>query len=203
MTREEAIPNFMAYAIIIITAHHLGCEVEELEKAREVWKTKRLPDAIVLGTYQKAALTALDMVTKKGLEEKADRFGEVFYYTGEFPGNHEIRQYQEYLSAYVLRSTQGDCTGGGVSSLCNYFYLFASHLTFAEVVNYCIEKGMELDRALKLVNRPNLNYVHAEPVIGRDRYYMAGGNYIYTCDSRYKILSGIPYPVPVHDRIEG
>ena len=31
---------------------------------------------------------------------------------------------------------------------------------------------------------------------------MFGGNYLKTSDSRFKDLTGISYPVPVHDRTE-
>lgn len=58
--REERIPNFIGNAVIILTAAHLGCEVEMLTTAQEVWRTKRLA-------------------------EQADRLREIFYKTGEFP----------------------------------------------------------------------------------------------------------------------
>ena len=43
--QEERIPNFIGNAVIILTAAHLGCEVEMLATAQEVWRTKRLPEA--------------------------------------------------------------------------------------------------------------------------------------------------------------
>ena len=73
--QEERIPNFIGNAVIILTAAHLGCEVEMLAIAQEVWRTKRLPEAVLLGMYEKA--------------EQADRLGEIFYRTGEFPPPEE------------------------------------------------------------------------------------------------------------------
>ena len=35
--QEERIPNFIGNAVIILTAAHLGCEVEMLATAQEVW----------------------------------------------------------------------------------------------------------------------------------------------------------------------
>ena len=42
--QEERVPNFIGNAVIILTASHLGCEVEMLATAQEVWRTKRQPE---------------------------------------------------------------------------------------------------------------------------------------------------------------
>ena len=76
--QEERVPNFIGNAVIILTASHLGCEVEMLATAQEVWRTKRLPEAVLLSA-----------VRKRGLAEQADRLGEIFYRTGEFPPPEE------------------------------------------------------------------------------------------------------------------
>ena len=47
--QEERVPNFIGNAVIILTASHLGCEVEMVATAQEVWRTKRLPEAVLLG----------------------------------------------------------------------------------------------------------------------------------------------------------
>ena len=46
--QEERVPNFIGNAVIILTASHLGCEVELLATAQEVWRTKRLTEAVLL-----------------------------------------------------------------------------------------------------------------------------------------------------------
>ena len=46
-------------------------------------------------------------------------------------------------------------------------------------------------------------YVDAKPLYFPRRWYMAGGNFLYTSDSRYKEITGISYPVSIHDRYEG
>ncbi len=83
--QEERIPNFIGYAVIILTAHHLGCEVEMLATAQEVWRTKRLPEQVLPGMYGRAARQAVATVQERGPAEQADRLGEIFYRTGEFP----------------------------------------------------------------------------------------------------------------------
>lgn len=38
--QEGRVPNFIGNAVIILTAGHLGCEVEMLSTAREVWRSR-------------------------------------------------------------------------------------------------------------------------------------------------------------------
>lgn len=87
--QEEYIPNFIGNAVIILTASHLGCKVEMLDTAREVWRTKRLPEVVMLGMYENAARNAVSAIQKRGLTELANRFGEIFYRTGKFPPPEE------------------------------------------------------------------------------------------------------------------
>lgn len=83
--RETMIPAYIAYAIILLTANRLGCEVKMLDTAKEIWQTKRMPEPILLGMYEKVAHEAILLINDKGLSEKADYMGEIFYITGEFP----------------------------------------------------------------------------------------------------------------------
>lgn len=46
-------------------------------------------------------------------------------------------------------------------------------------------------------------YVDCKPAYCRKRWYMAGGNILYTSDSRFKQITGISYPIAIHDRYEG
>lgn len=87
--QEERVPNFIGNAVNILTASHLGCRVEMLATAQEVWRTKRLPEAVLLGMYEKAARDAVSAVRKRGLVEQADHLEEIFYRTGEFPPPEE------------------------------------------------------------------------------------------------------------------
>ena len=199
---DEKIANYIGEAVILLTADHLGIEVEMLDTAKEVWHTKRLPDAPQLGHYAAAARKAQEAVLAKGLGEQANRLGQVFCMTGEFPEPCQIVRYRDFLTTYVLHSSLGDCTNGGVSSHSDTLELFAPQLSFAQVANYCLENGINVNKAVKLVYRESLDYIHAEPITCRGRHYMFGGNYLKTSDSRFKDLTGISYPVPVHDRTE-
>lgn len=75
MQNEEKTANYIGEAVILLTADHLGIETEMLDTAKEVWRTKRLPDAPLLGYYASAARKACEAVLAKGLGERADRLG--------------------------------------------------------------------------------------------------------------------------------
>ncbi len=79
MQNEEKTANYIGEAIILLTADHLGIETEMLDIAKRVWHTKRLPDVPLLGHYASAARKACEAVLAKGLGERADRLGQVFY----------------------------------------------------------------------------------------------------------------------------
>lgn len=202
MQNNEKIANYIGEAVILITADHLGIKVEMLDIAKQVWHTKRLPDAPLLGHYASASRKAQEAVLAKGFGERADRLGQVFCMTGEFPEPCEIVRYRDYLTTYVLRDALGDCTNGGVSSRSYTLELFVPHLSFAQVADYCLENDIDVNKVVKLVYRENLDYIHAEPIVNRGKWYMFGGNYLKSSDSRFKDLTGIRYPVPIHDRTE-
>ena len=84
-SNDSLIPAYIAYAVIILTAEHLGCEVEMSATAREVWESKGLPAAPLLALYERAAQDAKGIVVKQGLAKTADRLAEEFYRTGRFP----------------------------------------------------------------------------------------------------------------------
>ena len=106
------------------------------------------------------------------------------------------------LPVEVYRDHLGDCTNGGVSSRHNTLYLA------------CPDGFVDSDPAdpttLRLVKRElfGKTYVHAESYYGKAALFsredgavvgpMAGGNFIYSCDSRFPS----DYPIPLHDRYE-
>lgn len=90
----------------------------------------------------------------------------------------------------------GNCSNGGISSRCK------SAILVGEGIAKVFGPSPECP-AVKLVHRTICGkpYVHAEPVEsknGNNVGYMAGGTFIYTCDSRFPSS----YPIPLHDRQE-
>ena len=37
------------------------------------------------------------------------------------------------------------------------------------MASYCLENGIDVNKAVKLVYRENLDYVHAEPIVDRGK----------------------------------
>jgi hypothetical protein len=104
------------------------------------------------------------------------------------------------LHVYVYRNDLGDSTNGGITSNVKSILLCTSKEEAVEEM----KKGVP---ALYLENR-NLShgmYKTAYPGTSKPNGhvgYMAGGNFVYTSDSRFSEYFGTSYPIPVHDRSE-
>ena len=101
------------------------------------------------------------------------------------------------LTVYVLRSSLGDCTNGGIS---------ATHDQLT-IIGKGIEGPFEPSKdapAVTLITR-NIGgriYKHLEPCDENAKplpgWYMAGGNFAEESDSRFPT----DYPLSIHDRQE-
>jgi len=105
------------------------------------------------------------------------------------------------LLAFVLTSSCGDSSNGGLSTRVGKVVV----LTDVEGARV-FTPGPDAP-AVKLVRRTigDHVYVHAEPVDPPPAGHfgwMAGGAYIETSDGRWRAVTGIDYPVPLHDRCE-
>lgn len=94
----------------------------------------------------------------------------------------------------VLRPNY-DCTNGGVSSRHDRMILVVDEEDVPSEIN-----GTP---TLVLVRRviAGQPYMHVKPVSAGSSHTMMGGNFVYSCDSRFRELA--QYPLPIHDRIEG
>lgn len=102
------------------------------------------------------------------------------------------------LLVFVLRSTFGDCTNGGVTAKYDKFVLTGPGVPE-------IFEPSALSPELRLIVRQlwGKPYYHAEPVLGTpdEKTHcgpMAGGNYVTISDSRLPF----DHPISVHDRFE-
>ncbi len=103
------------------------------------------------------------------------------------------------LLCEIFRPSYGDCSAGGISSRFKSVTLMDADGPF---------EPTDDAPAVRLVRRKiypgEPEYVHAEPVEpcpgGACR--MAGGTFIYSCDSRFHEAVGHSYPVSLHDRHE-
>lgn len=120
-----------------------------------------------------------------------------------------IKMYVDFIDGDVLRTNRlCDCTNNGVSANYDTLFLCREYVTKDDVLEYCKETGENPQRFLKVEEirscRRNyarlVQFVHPnnDKVIGG----MAGGNYLTSCDSRFSEITGIPYPLAIHDRYE-
>lgn len=97
------------------------------------------------------------------------------------------------LLVSVLRNGRGvDCSLGGISSKADMLLLVGDGVPeIFEAGEYPV---------VRLVTRTigGQEYKHVEPVTGGNEWFMAGGNFCYTSDSRFPNS----YPLSIHDRVE-
>lgn len=108
----------------------------------------------------------------------------------------EMYNVQHGLRADVLKSPFGDCTNKGISSK-------------ADCLLIVYEKGPFILRDIRdcvTVEKLQTRYgdhVRCKPIYRGSEWYADGGNFLYTIDCRFKEITGIEYPVPIHDhRVE-
>ena len=109
------------------------------------------------------------------------------------------------FSVSVYRDACGsDCTNRGVTSR------YARVVLIGEGIPELTEPNPDMP-ALYLCSKPHVNhcgatvegapYFYAQPEPkGCSTWYMMGGNFVYSCDSRFREICG--YPIPVHDHTE-
>lgn len=108
--------------------------------------------------------------------------------------NYEI---ESCLTAEVYRNELGDCTNGGISSYQRKLYILAA------------QKGPfepeDIRQCVYIESREIMGkeYINCKPAYCRKRWYMMGGNFLYTSDSRFVEITGISCPIAIHDRYEG
>ena len=107
----------------------------------------------------------------------------------------EMYNIQHGLMADVFKSPFDDCTNKGISSKADELYIAYDK---APLILTDIRECVTVE---KLQTRYG-EYVKCKPVYESNNMYAAGGNFLYTSDCRFKEITGIEYPVPIHDRKE-
>lgn len=85
----------------------------------------------------------------------------------------------------------GDCTNNGISSKHDSLILIGKNIPK-------IFETEDITQCAKLDFYKN--YARCKPIILKNKWYMNGGNFLYSCDSRFREIN--KYPIPIHDRIE-
>ena len=115
--------------------------------------------------------------------------------------------------AEVFRWSLGDCSNKGITSRSNKV-LVCDGGTIEELreLQVLLRHNPKEIRLSEYVETPIVRivrreiqgrgeYVHCQP-IENDGWYMAGGTFAYTSDSRFKEITGVSYPISIHDRQE-
>ena len=126
-----------------------------------------------------------------------------------------IEMFVDFLPCDVFRNADrsfGDCTNNGVSARFTELYLCKDYVTEDDVIEYCEAKNClsEVERFVKTETRIicGKEYKNIKLVFeGRQKIRgllggMAGGNILYTSDSRWEKITGCSYPLTIHDRYE-
>lgn len=101
------------------------------------------------------------------------------------------------LTAYVYRDSLGDCTNGGISATRRELYILSA--TKGPFEPQDIRECVYIEWREVMGEE----YIDCKPAYFRKRWYMAGGNFLYTSDSRFKEITKSKYPISIHDRYEG
>lgn len=108
----------------------------------------------------------------------------------------ETYDVQRCLKAQVFRNTLTDCTNGGISKDRSSLYILSD------------QKGpfepQDIRECVYIARRVTKGEEHTccKPEYLRGLWYMAGGNFLYSTDSRFKEITKSKYPIPIFDRCE-
>lgn len=110
---------------------------------------------------------------------------------------HSNFDVESCLTAEVYKNPLGDCTNGGISAERRELYILsATKGPFEpEDIRQCVY--IEWREVM------GETYINCKPAYCRKRWYMAGGNFLYTSDSRFREITKSKYPISIHDRYEG
>lgn len=98
-----------------------------------------------------------------------------------------------FMRLSTIRMTS-DCTNGGVTSKYDGFIVCQT----PDIARAKIAEGKNPDEILYLDLEHNRIACYPAAKLTNKKWYMAGGNYVTTSDSRCTFR----YPIPVHDRTE-
>ena len=112
----------------------------------------------------------------------------------------QLDLFKNCIPASVYRNTLGDCTNNGISSDAKDLILpLIKDIDTSNLENGCLN-GIPVVRVVKRVFGYG-SYIHVEPIL-EESHCMAGGNFLYSCDARFRDAIGHSYPVSIHDRVE-
>lgn len=101
-----------------------------------------------------------------------------------------------FVADVYRNSALDDCTGNGISKNREKLYILSAQKGPFEPQD--IRECVYIERR-QVFGR---EYIDCKPAYRRNRWYMSGGNFLYSPDSRFEGITGSDYPIPIHDRCE-
>lgn len=98
------------------------------------------------------------------------------------------------LCANVLVDPNGDFTNNGISSKYSNLYILDTGK------GCCGDEPGDLRECVQI--KEEKGRVYARPIIYGQKWYMMGGNFLYSSDYRFWKLAEVDHPVPIYDRCE-
>ena len=96
---------------------------------------------------------------------------------------------------FVYKNSLGDCTNSGLTSKYDHLNLYYGQLNEEEINKLPEDSLILIERVLW--GKP-AHYAVPVEIYKSGRHSMAGGNFVYTSDSRFPEKA----PLSVHDRVE-
>lgn len=102
---------------------------------------------------------------------------------------------KKYIMADILKPGYGDCSNGGITHRFDHVLI--------ECEDGPIEREEEPENALRLIERktPAGTFLQLFPLDAEKKWYMFGGCFAYSSDSRFNRISG-GAPLQIMDRYE-
>ncbi|MCI8978701.1 MAG: hypothetical protein HFI99_17115 [Lachnospiraceae bacterium] len=102
-----------------------------------------------------------------------------------------------FVANVYRNNSLGDCTNDGISSHAGQLYILSEQKGQFEPedIRQCVY--------IEWRDVCGEQYIDCKPIYFKKRWYMAGGNFLYTSDRRFREITKSKYPIPIHDRYEG
>lgn len=101
----------------------------------------------------------------------------------------------------TLRNSIGDCTNGGETAHNARFVLYTWRMSRAAVLLDAQRLGFLPSEVLHACRNEVCGEYVADVITRRHAWHMAGGNFVFSPDARYREVTGVAYPISVHDRV--
>lgn len=104
----------------------------------------------------------------------------------------------------TLRQAAEDFSNDGETAHNVSFVLYTWRMTHAAVLLDAKRRNLPQSKVLHACLRRfnSCEYINADVITRPGERHVAGGNFVFSFEPRYREVTGIHYPISVHDRVE-